>query len=79
MAQLLHDLLKRESLIKFGNKKNDEKLEKDVEDFIKKHLTNLLLSVMGERNEVDFSTEEALILKQWAQKLKATSIGLTEK
>jgi hypothetical protein len=75
MAQILNDLIKRESLIKFGNKKSDEKLEQEVEVFVKKNLHNLLLSIMGERTDTAFSEEEVVILKAMAFKLKTSSIG----
>lgn len=70
MAQTLNELLKRENLIKFGNKKNDEKVEQEIEDYIKKHLHNLLLAIMGERTSNDFSDEEVVILKAMVLKLK---------
>ncbi len=72
LAQLLNDLLKKESIVKFGNKKTDEVLEKEIESYVKKHLHNLFLSVMGERSTVDFSEEEVAILKTFIIKLKGT-------
>ena len=76
MGQLLNDLLKRESLIKFGNKKTDEKLEQEVESYVKKHLHNLLLCIMGERTDAAFSEEEVVILKAFAQKIRGSANGL---
>lgn len=74
-AQLINDLLKRESLIKFGNKKTDEKVEQEVEQYVKKHLHNLLLTIMGERTDAAFNEEEVVILKAMAFKIKSNSSG----
>jgi len=76
MAQLLNDLLKKDNLIKFGNKKSDEKLESEVEQYVKKHLHNLLLCIMGEKTDAAFSEEEVVILKAMAFKLKTNSNGV---
>lgn len=73
MAQLLNELLKQDSLIKFGNKKADDKLRQDTETYVKKHLHNLLLNVMGEKSLADFNEEEVAILKAFVTKLKGTT------
>lgn len=70
MAQLLNGLLKQEDLIKFGNRKLDEALSKQLEDYVRKHLHNLLLMIMGEKTENAFTDEEVMILKAMALKLK---------
>lgn len=70
MAQLLNGLLKQEDLIKFGNRKLDESLSKQLEDYVRKHMHNLLLMVMGEKTEESFTEEEVTILKAMVVKLK---------
>lgn len=76
-AQTLNELLKKDSVVKFGNKKVDEKIEQEIEGYVKKHLHNLLLTVMGERSTAEFSEEEVTILKTMVQRIKNpnTNIG----
>jgi hypothetical protein len=75
MGQMLNELLKQDSVIKFGNKKLDDSHKVEVEMYVKKHLHNLLLNIMGERTDAAFSEEEVVILKAMASKIKTQSIG----
>ena len=72
MAQLLSTLLKQEKLIRFHGKADEagEAIRKEVEVFVKEHLQNLLLGVMGEVSQTQFSSDETAILKSMVAKIK---------
>lgn len=76
-ATVLNSLLKQEDLIKFGNRKLSPELTAEIEDFVKRNLNNLLLSIMGEQTDSAFSNEEMLILKSFIQKIKGATPGAT--
>lgn len=73
MAQLLSALLKQDKLVKFVGKPQDESEDasrKEVEVYLKEHLQNLLLNVMGEVPTDAFSKEETAILKSMVAKIR---------
>lgn len=75
MAQLLARLMKQDELIKFGPKKADEALQAEVVGYVKNHLHNLFLGIMGEVTNETFTSEEVAILKQMVTKIRGTTQG----
>ena len=78
MAQLLNDLLKQKLLIKFGNKKVDDKLKQELVEYVKKHIHNLLMCVMGEKTDASFTEEEVSILKEMVARIKNNNSGVKQ-
>lgn len=78
MAQLLNDLLKQKLLIKFGNKKVDDKLKQELLEYVKKHIYNLLMCVMGEQTDASFTEEEVSILKKMVARIKNNDSGVKQ-
>jgi hypothetical protein len=69
IAQVLSNLLKTQDFIKFPKKTIDE-VKTEVDLYVKKLLNNLLLEVMGEQSQSQFSIEEVAILKATVAKIK---------
>lgn len=70
LAQELNILLKMDTLLKPSNKKVESSVTAEIEEYIKKHLHNLLFSIMGEKSPSEFSEEEVSILKSFVLKVK---------
>lgn len=73
-ATVLTDLLKKDKILAL--KKIDETVSTELESFLRKQLTILLMEIMGERNtSVPFSDEESQIIKLMVQRVKTTFGG----
>lgn len=73
MAQVLAGLLKQERIIRFVGKPDsagDEANRQEIEEYVKKHIHNLLFNVMGEVPSDAFTQEETAILKSMVAKIK---------
>lgn len=70
-AQMLNELLKQEFVLRWKYQKSqDAEILSEVESYVKSQLKNLLLKVMGEYSDSNFSEEEVQILKVFASKLR---------
>jgi len=70
--------LKQKLLIKFGNKKVDDKLKQELVEYVKKHIHNLLMCVMGEKTDASFTEEEVSILKEMVARIKNNNSGVKQ-
>lgn len=69
-AQMLNQLLKQNTIIKFRSSKVDKEIANELDGFVKKQFQNLLFKVMGEQSDETFNGEEIQILKTFAARIK---------